>query len=425
MAVHDKGAALLGAELTPPSVAADEQNGLGFDRMRLKAVLETVLYYRGDQAAGMTSFYREVLSLEQVSDVAFRIGDSLVLLFESEQSSVQSWPPPHGAEGPGHACFVCEPDDYDGWKQRLQGRDVAITDEITWSEEVLSFYFNDPAGNVLEISRGDMWPAGSRGGPDSSEPAAIPIVETLSYLKRVLPAPPARVLDVGCGSGALLKALGAEGYAVLGIDTDAKSIAQAEAIGRAVEVDFLSFEDEPFDIVFFGRSLHHIFPLGAALERTRELLARGGLLVAEEFDIESVDAFTARWLYDLDSVLQAAGMLGTDEHAHDGGHHEPSNPADFHGHADKHDPLERWRVEHLHDPPLTPGEDMVAGIAATFEVRVVEHGPYLYRSFCERLEASEGGVAVGHRILELETAGIAGGSLIAAGLRVVASREGA
>lgn len=390
--------------------------------MRLKAVLETVLYYRGDEEARMTSFYRDVFGLEQVSDVAFRIGGSLVLLFESEQSSVQSWPPAHGTVGPGHACFLCEPDDYDGWKQRIRGRGVAIIDEITWSEEVVSFYFHDPAGNVLEISRGDMWPLGSRRGPSSSEPASIPIAETLSYLQRVLPTPPARVLDVGCGCGELLQALGAEGYAVLGIDTNTESIAKAESRGgRAVQADFLSFEDDPFDVVFFGRSLHHIFPLSAALERVRELLAPGGLLVAEEFAIESVDAATARWLYDLDSVLQAAGMLGIDEHAcHTGGQQRPNNHSGP-GHENMHDPMERWSIEHAHDPPLTTGEVMVARITAAFEVRLAERVPYLYRSFCERLEASTRGAAVGRRVLELESTGIANRSLVAAGLRVVAS----
>ena len=394
--------------------------------MRLKAVLETVLYYRGEEAADMISFYRELLGLEQVSDVAFRIGDSLVLLFESEQSSVQSWPPAHGAEGPGHVCFVCEPDDYAGWKERIRDGDVAIIDEITWSEQVVSFYFHDPAGNVLEISRGDMWPLGSGGGARSPEPIQVAIAETISYLKRVLPAPPARVLDVGCGNGELLHALGAEGYAVFGIDTDGESIARAEARGgRAVEADFLAFEDKPFDVVFFGSSLHHIFPLTAALERAQELLASGGLLVAEEFDIESVDVDTARWLYDLESVLQAAGLLATDEHAHDAGHHQPSSSAGPRGHADIHDPLDRWRIEHLHDPPLTSGEDMVTGIAAGFDVRLVERAPYLYRSFCERMHPGTRSRTVCRRVLELENAGIAAESLVAAGLRVVASRDGA
>jgi SAM-dependent methyltransferase len=354
----------------------------------------------------MTSFYRDVLGLEQVSDVAFRIDGSLVLLFQPEQSAVQSWPPAHGAVGPGHACFLCRPDEYDAWKTRLQALDVRIIDEISWNEHVVSFYFNDPAGNVLEISQGDMWPLGSRGGQESSEPAHIPIAETISYLRRVLPAPPARVLDVGCGRGELLNALGAEGYAVLGIDTDTESVARAEALGgRAIEANFLSFEDEPFDVVLFGRSLHHIFPLGAALERARELLAPGGSLVAEEFAVESVDASTARWLYDLDSVMQATGLLRNDEHDR----------------ADIADPLERWRIEHFHDPPLTTGEDMVAGIAEAFEVRLVERAPYFYRSFCERLNASARGASVGRLLLELESAGISDGSLVAVGLRVVAS----
>ena len=394
--------------------------------MRLKAVLETVLYYQAGQAASMTSFYGDALGLEQVSDVAWRIGDSLILLFDSEQSSVQSWPPAHGAVGPGHTCFLCEPDEYDAWKSRMQARGVTIIDETTWNEQVVSFYFNDPAGNVLEISRGDMWPPRSRREKGSSEPAHIPIAATISYLKRVLPPPPARVLDVGCGSGELLKELGAEGYAVLGIDTDAESVTRADARGgRAVEADFLSFKDDPFDVVFFGRSLHHVFPLSAALERAQTLLAPGGLLVAEELAIESVDTATARWLYDLDSVLETAGLLVTDEHTHDASHHHSTSSARPHGHANMHDPLERWRVEHDHDPPLTTGDDMVAGITAAFELQLVEQAPYLYRSFCERLEANERGAAVGRRVLELESSGIASGGLVAAGLRVVASSAAA
>jgi SAM-dependent methyltransferase len=393
--------------------------------MRLSSVLETVLYYRGGEEALVTSFYRDVLGLEQVSDVAFRIGDSLVLLFDSEQSRVQSWPPPHGAAGPGHACFLCEPSHYETWKARLQDRGVEIIDETTWSDDVVSFYFNDPAGNVLEISRADMWPRHSGNEPEASKPANVPVAETMSYLKRVLPSPPARVLDVGCGNGEQLHALGAAGYAALGIDPDGESITHAQALGgRAVEANFLSFESEPFDVVYFGSSLHHIFPLNAALERAQELIVPGGLLVAEEFDLHIVDEATARWLYDLDSVLLTAGLLRRAEHAHHAGHPAPNHSGGAYHYANTQ-PLERWRIEHDHDPPLTSGEDMVAGIGTSFEVRLVERAPYLYRRFCERLEASERGAAVGGRVLEIENAGIAGGRLVAAGLRLAASYPGA
>jgi hypothetical protein len=35
---------------------------------------------------------------------------------------------------------------------------VAVIEEIDWSRGILSFYFKDPAGNMLEIANGDMWP---------------------------------------------------------------------------------------------------------------------------------------------------------------------------------------------------------------------------------------------------------------------------
>ena len=34
----------------------------------------------------------------------------------------------------------------------------SILEEIEWENGVRSFYFHDPAGNVLEIADGDLWP---------------------------------------------------------------------------------------------------------------------------------------------------------------------------------------------------------------------------------------------------------------------------
>ena len=128
--------------------------------MPLERVLETVLYYEAGQEAELRQFYGEVLGLRAIGreGLTFRIGPSLLLLFEANRSSVQSSPPPHGARGPIHTCFVGAAEDYEGWKQRLTANDVPIVEEREWENGVRSFYFHDPAGNVLEIADGDLWP---------------------------------------------------------------------------------------------------------------------------------------------------------------------------------------------------------------------------------------------------------------------------
>ena len=129
--------------------------------MRLERVLETVLYYESGQEADLARFYGEVLGLRAVArgGLTFRLGQGLLLLFEADRSSVQSSPPPHGAHGSIHTCFVAAADDYDSWKPRLTEAGVPIVAELDWDNGVRSFYFHDPAGNLLEIADGDLWPS--------------------------------------------------------------------------------------------------------------------------------------------------------------------------------------------------------------------------------------------------------------------------
>jgi catechol 2,3-dioxygenase-like lactoylglutathione lyase family enzyme len=42
--------------------------------------------------------------------------------------------------------------------EHLASAEVEITNEATWDSGARSFYFDDPAGNVLEIAETDMWP---------------------------------------------------------------------------------------------------------------------------------------------------------------------------------------------------------------------------------------------------------------------------
>jgi catechol 2,3-dioxygenase-like lactoylglutathione lyase family enzyme len=127
--------------------------------VKLEAVLETVLYHASGEEEELARFYGEALELPRIGGgLTFRVGPGVLLLFNRERSSVQTTPPPHGASGPVHTCFVAPAEDYERWKQRVSDRGIPILEERTWDNGVRSFYFHDPVGNVLEIADGDLWP---------------------------------------------------------------------------------------------------------------------------------------------------------------------------------------------------------------------------------------------------------------------------
>jgi catechol 2,3-dioxygenase-like lactoylglutathione lyase family enzyme len=132
--------------------------------MQLAGVLETVVYCTTDNEEETRRFYREVLGLQPVREdsVAQRLGTGVFLLFNADESAVQDSPPAHGApDARVHTCFLAAPGEYERWKERLDARGVEITKEIEWDSGPRSFYFEDPAGNVLEIAEADMWPESS------------------------------------------------------------------------------------------------------------------------------------------------------------------------------------------------------------------------------------------------------------------------
>jgi catechol 2,3-dioxygenase-like lactoylglutathione lyase family enzyme len=128
--------------------------------MDLAGVLETVLYCSTENEDETRRFYRDLLGLKpfQEDSIGHRVGPGVFLLFNRDESSVQDWPPPHGAVGPSHACFRAAPGDYDRWRDELSAKGVEILDETEWDAGLRSFYFEDPAGNVLEIAEDDIWP---------------------------------------------------------------------------------------------------------------------------------------------------------------------------------------------------------------------------------------------------------------------------
>jgi ubiquinone/menaquinone biosynthesis C-methylase UbiE len=111
------------------------------------------------------------------------------------------------------------------------------------------------------------------------------------------PRPGLRVLDVGCGTGNLLLALGRErtGLDLVGLDPDPRALAMAgRKAGRAgVAVDWrrgfaeeLPFADASVDRVFSSMMLHHLDPpaKAAMLAELRRVLRPDGVLVLADMD---------------------------------------------------------------------------------------------------------------------------------------------
>jgi catechol 2,3-dioxygenase-like lactoylglutathione lyase family enzyme len=123
-------------------------------------LLETCLYV--DDLAAAETFYGNVLGLELLSKVAgrhlfFRLPGSVLLLFKPEASLMPQDLPPHGTHGPGHCCFKIAETDYENWKAVLREKGVEIICEQSWPRGGQSFYFCDPAGNVLELAPARIW----------------------------------------------------------------------------------------------------------------------------------------------------------------------------------------------------------------------------------------------------------------------------
>lgn len=125
-------------------------------------------------------------------------------------------------------------------------------------------------------------------------------------LERLNPQPGERILDIGCGDGALTIEIERAGASVVGVDSSAEQIAAAKALGldaRVMSGDALTFDAE-FDAVFTNAALHWMKDAPAVIAGVRRGLKPGGRFVGEMGGAENVasvrrglhEAFEARGL---------------------------------------------------------------------------------------------------------------------------------
>jgi ubiquinone/menaquinone biosynthesis C-methylase UbiE len=106
-------------------------------------------------------------------------------------------------------------------------------------------------------------------------------------LLELLPPVPARVADLGCGTGTLSALLAEEGYAVTGVDFSPEMIARARR--KAPSVEFVEadasappLEGSSYDVVLSRHVLWAMPDPAAALARWADLLRDDGRLVLVE-----------------------------------------------------------------------------------------------------------------------------------------------
>jgi SAM-dependent methyltransferase len=117
------------------------------------------------------------------------------------------------------------------------------------------------------------------------------------------PGPPGDLLDVGCGSGAMLLALESAGWRAHGVELDEGAVQAARTAGlervRAGDLLDAVYEPGSFDAVRFSHSLEHMRSPRAELAEARRILRPGGrvTIAVPDFGALLRRTFGERWFF--------------------------------------------------------------------------------------------------------------------------------
>jgi catechol 2,3-dioxygenase-like lactoylglutathione lyase family enzyme len=126
-----------------------------------QGILEASLYVSDIERAD--EFYSGVLRLNRIRkkverEVAYRLGETVLLLFRPDATRQQSNLPAHAAEGTGHLALKIGHPEIEAWRSHLQNCGVKIEKEKQWPRGGYSIYFRDPDSNCVELATADVWP---------------------------------------------------------------------------------------------------------------------------------------------------------------------------------------------------------------------------------------------------------------------------
>lgn len=119
----------------------------------------------------------------------------------------------------------------------------------------------------------------------------LPRVKHGEMLRRYLTLEGLRILDIGCGDGALVRSMARDGAQVIGMEINEAGVARARRSEPAADERYLvglgealPIADQVLDVVMFFNSLHHV-PVGhqgAALSEAARVVKPGGFVYVLE-----------------------------------------------------------------------------------------------------------------------------------------------
>jgi ubiquinone/menaquinone biosynthesis C-methylase UbiE len=133
---------------------------------------------------------------------------------------------------------------------------------------------------------------------------------TLEFVRSALPDNASRLLEIGCGEGALAAALNQAGLEVVAIDSDANMVSEARSRGvDARQAEWPNFADGPFDAVLFSRSLHHVRALDASIAAAWSAVGDHGRVIVEDFLAEGASPRSDAWFHSFALLMHRSGQL--------------------------------------------------------------------------------------------------------------------
>jgi SAM-dependent methyltransferase len=184
-----------------------------------------------------------------------------------------------------------------------------------------------------------------------------------------LPAPPARVVDIGCGPhGGFVPFLHSNGYDAAGVDPKAPDIADYHRI----EFEHLELPGR-VDALIASTSLHHVTDPAEVIDRLTTTLRSDGTLVVFEWAWEKFDEATAHWCF------QRLGPNDEENWLHRRRDEWTTSGQEWGTY------LEDWaRRERLHR-----GEALLRLLDERFERRLLTFGPYFFPDLADTTDADE------------------------------------